>query len=100
MLRIVKMIFREQEINTFQLHFEKVGDQILQMDGCNGLSLLQDRRDKRIFFTYSKWDGPEALEAYRQSELFKQTWSKVKPLFAEKAEAWSVDQNWQKGTLT
>jgi len=32
------------------------------------------------------------LEAYRQSELFKNVWSKTKPLFNDKPQAWSVDK--------
>jgi hypothetical protein len=32
------------------------------------------------------------LETYRHSELFKEVWSKTKPLFNAKPEAWSVDK--------
>ena len=41
-------------------------------------------------FTISHWDSEAALELYRQSELFKFTWAKTKPLFEEKAQAWSL----------
>jgi heme-degrading monooxygenase HmoA len=41
-------------------------------------------------FTYSQWDSEESLNAYRQTELFVQTWKRTKTLFQEKAEAWSV----------
>jgi heme-degrading monooxygenase HmoA len=44
-----------------------------------------------MLFTLSIWDDETALEAYRQSELFQTTWAKTKVLFAEKAEAWSVE---------
>ena len=33
----------------------------------------------------------EDLEKYKNSSLFKAVWAKTKPLFIEKAEAWSVD---------
>jgi hypothetical protein len=99
MLRIVKMTFKEREITTFQLHFDKIADQIRRFKGCHGLALVQDKKDKRIFFTLSDWEGEKALNAYRHSDLFKQTWSKVKPLFAQRAEAWSVDKYWENGLL-
>jgi len=44
-----------------------------------------------ILFTYSKWNTPEDLENYRNSELFKETWSYVKQLFEARAEAWSTE---------
>jgi heme-degrading monooxygenase HmoA len=40
--------------------------------------------------TYSIWDSEEALNNYRDSELFGELWPKIKPWFAAKAEAWSV----------
>ena len=44
-----------------------------------------------ILFTYSSWNAAEDLENYRNSELFKETWSYVKSLFEAKAEAWSTE---------
>jgi heme-degrading monooxygenase HmoA len=43
-----------------------------------------------VLFTFSIWDSEAALENYRQSDLFRDTWAKTKALFAEKAEAWSM----------
>jgi quinol monooxygenase YgiN len=58
--------------------------------------LLQDENDKNIFFTYSIWENDEALQAYRNSELFETTWAKTKILFAGKPEAWSTRAQWTK----
>ena len=41
--------------------------------------------------TYSHWNGPEDLENYRTSETFGKIWPTIKPWFAEKPEAWSVE---------
>jgi autoinducer 2-degrading protein len=57
------------------------------------VTLLRDLNDERIMMTYSIWTGPERLEAYRQSELFQQTWAKTKVLFADKPQAWSLEKN-------
>jgi len=87
LIRIVKMTFHETEVETFRHIFEERKERIASFPGCTSLELLND---KNIFFTYSKWDDAEALEAYRQSELFQDTWSLVKKLFSDKPEAWSV----------
>jgi heme-degrading monooxygenase HmoA len=42
--------------------------------------------------TYSLWESTDALEAYRQSELFRTTWSATKLLFAERAVAFSMER--------
>jgi quinol monooxygenase YgiN len=48
--------------------------------------------NKNIFFTYRHWQAPENLEAYRNSPLFNEVWSQVKVWFADKPEAWSVQE--------
>jgi heme-degrading monooxygenase HmoA len=90
--RIVKMTFREEGVDVF-LHevFESSKSAIRAFPGCRHMELLRFTDDPRVLFTLSIWDDPEALEAYRRSELFQNTWAKTKALFAEKAEAWSVE---------
>ncbi|QAA81204.1 antibiotic biosynthesis monooxygenase [Aequorivita sp. H23M31] len=89
--RIVKMTFRKEETPTFLANFDKVKEKICNFDGCCFLELYRDKNDDTIFFTYSRWRDVEALENYRKSDLFRDVWSKTKPLFREGAEAWSVD---------
>ncbi len=54
------------------------------------MELLQYTEQSSVLFTFSIWDSQAALDTYRHSELFRDTWAKTKALFAEKAEAWSV----------
>lgn len=89
--RIVKMEFRPDEVASFLNNFEKVKQRIRSFPGCTFLELYQDKNNKTIFFTYSRWIKEEDLENYRKSPLFKEVWSKTKPLFQERAQAWSVD---------
>lgn len=89
--RIVKMVFEPQNILSFLNNFEEVKEKIRGFEGCEFLELYQDKNQENIFFTYSKWRGEENLENYRNSDLFKEVWSVTKPLFKEKAKAWSVD---------
>jgi heme-degrading monooxygenase HmoA len=91
LIRIVKMNFKENEIETFKKIFDERKLLIAGFPGCHKVELLQD---KNIFFTYSIWDNEASLEEYRDSDLFNSTWALVKPLFAEKAEAWSMDRLW------
>ena len=89
--RIVKMVFEPENIPTFLNTFETVKEQIRAFEGCEFLELYQDKKDATIFFTYSRWKNESDLELYRNSPLFVKVWGLTKPLFKEKAEAWSVD---------
>ena len=91
-VRIVKMGFKQEHINTFLNHFETNKKNIRAFKGCSFLELYRDTNDPTVFFTYSYWDSEAALEQYRQSVLFKTVWAGTKPLFNTKPEAWSVDK--------
>ncbi len=91
-VRIVKMSFEPEHIDTFLHNFNQKKDQIRQFNGCKFLELYRDKNNTNVFFTYSYWDSETDLEAYRHSDLFKDVWSKTKPLFNTKPEAWSVDK--------
>lgn len=91
-VRIVKMSFNEIDINTFLENFDANKHKIRAFKGCQFLELYRDKNDTNVFFTYSYWNSETDLETYRQSDLFKNVWSKTKPLFNTKPEAWSVDK--------
>lgn len=90
LVRVVKMHFSSNFIEEFKLLFNATKPKIAGFEGCNGVTLLQHETDQQLFFTISKWESAEHLERYRQSELFTNTWAKVKPNFLSKAEAWSL----------
>ena len=89
--RIVKMEFKEEKVLTFLYNFEKIKEKIRAFEGCTFLELYQDKNNKDIFFTYSRWENESDLENYRISDLFKSIWATTKPMFRSKAQAWSVD---------
>ncbi len=89
-IRIVKLHFEKENISSFERIFNETREVIRDFKGCRHLELYQDTEDPSIFFTYSKWDSEEDLEAYRKSDFFKGVWARTKMLFTEKAEAWSV----------
>ena len=88
--RIVKMTFKKEEITSFLNHFEGIKGKIRTFPGCTSLKLIRSVNEVGIFFTYSMWESTEALNNYRNSELFKTTWTYVKTLFSSRAEAWST----------
>jgi hypothetical protein len=91
-IRIVKMTFIPEKVEEFLGVFHASKQFIRNMPGCNHLELLNDIKTSNIFFTYSYWDSENDLNNYRDSELFKEVWSKTKVLFNDKPEAWSVEQ--------
>lgn len=93
LVRVVKMKFEAQYLSAFLAHFESIKWQVAQFEGCNGMQLLQDQNDPCLIFTYSIWQSEQDLNNYRHSELFASIWPKIKPWFAQKAEAWSLNQN-------
>ena len=88
--RIVKLTFKENEIEAFERIFEESKNKIKARKGCHHVELLQSADSPNIFFTFSVWENEKALDDYRHSELFVTTWAKTKVLFSEKAAAWTV----------
>lgn len=91
-VRIVQMTFEPSSVGDFLALFEERKQLIRHFEGCKHLELWQDAHASNIFFTYSMWDSEEQLNHYRFSELFKDTWARTKALFADKPQAWSVNQ--------
>ena len=90
LIRVVRMTFRLEEAPAFLENFEAHKSLIRNFPGCQHLELWQDQDEKNIFVTYSHWESEEALNQYRDSELFKSVWSFTKTLFSEKPQAWST----------
>ena len=89
LIRIVRMTFRPDAVDTFLAHFDRAAPQIRGFDGCQHLALWQDADAPTCFTTHSHWTSVDALDAYRHSDLFHTTWAEVKPLFANAPEAHS-----------
>ena len=92
LIRIVRLSFREDKVGDFLANFETIKQQIRNSPGNRLLELYRDVDHPSVFFTYSYWDGPESLEAYRKSALFNEVWTYTKSLFAEKPMAWSTER--------
>ncbi|WP_028667914.1 putative quinol monooxygenase [Runella zeae] len=89
LIRIVRMTFVPEKVGEFLAIFEQSKRQIRAMKGCHHLELWQDYTLPNVFVTHSHWEDDNALNDYRNSELFRNTWSKTKVLFADKPVAFS-----------
>lgn len=92
LVRIVKMSFDNTRIDDFLSNFHQHKNDIRNFEGCRFLELYQDKNTPHVFFTYSYWDSDEALEAYRNSTLFKNVWATTKQWFSDKPLAWSINK--------
>lgn len=90
-IRIVKLTILPDKATEFLTLFNESKSIILNSEGCTYVEVLRDTQQPHFFFTYSCWDSEEHLNLYRNSELFKNIWSRTKMLFADKAEAWSLE---------
>ena len=87
--------FQPDKVDEFLEIFNQNKQVLAKSDGCIRLEIFKSTNDTDTYVTISNWQSEEHLEMYRQSELFKDIWSKVKPLFNNKAEAWTLNTvNW------
>ena len=96
-VRIVTMTFLEKELSSFERLFKERSGAIRDSPGCLELHLLRDVENPTVMTTFSVWTSKEALDAYRSTELFKETWSVARKKFAAPPVATSyrlVDSLW------
>lgn len=91
-IRIVRMHFTEAGVEEFLSIFEKNKTAIRNFPGCTHLQLLKDADEADTFVTLSHWTDRQSLEAYRKSELFGSVWGRVKTLFSERTQAFSLEK--------
>lgn len=90
--RLVKMTFVPEQVGDFIEMFNQKKQLIRNFNGCSHLQLLMDQNEKNVIYTYSIWQSESALNAYRSSPLFAETWKQTKTYFLAKAEAMSLDE--------
>jgi quinol monooxygenase YgiN len=76
------MTFHPDRLDAFAEVFREARPRIAAVPGCLSVALWRDARYPNILTTVSHWESADALEAYRQSDLFRTTWARTTPLFA------------------
>ncbi|MEF8815278.1 MAG: antibiotic biosynthesis monooxygenase [Salinibacter sp.] len=89
LVRIVRMTFAPNTVDQFLDQFDEAAPLIRSFSGCRHLELWRDLDASAVCTTYSHWKHPEALATYKDSDLFRHTWSAVTPLFADRPRAQS-----------
>jgi quinol monooxygenase YgiN len=89
--RVVKLSIQPHMVESFMKIFHENKMTILNAQGLNNLDLFADQNDGTIMFTISHWENEECIQMYRDSEYFRNLWSQLKPLFNNKAEAWTLN---------
>lgn len=90
LIRIVRMTFLPEQVESFLRLFHESENKIRQMPGCQLLELWQDADQPHTYCTHSHWESADALNTYRRSELFGEVWPATKRLFATPPLAFSV----------
>ena len=88
--RVVRMEFQEEKIEEFQSFFHTRKSGIADFQGCIDVKLMKDASEKNVFYTLSEWRSEKDLEAYRNSDFFRETWKETKRLFSGKPLAYSL----------
>lgn len=83
------MTFRKGTEDKFLKIFRDNKLAIENFTGCSHLDLLRDVRNPNTFTTYSHWESEDALNEYRNSDLFSIVWSQTKLLFDDQPQAHS-----------
>ena len=89
-LRIVKMNVNSSHVDDFASVFQSVKPRILTQEGCLSVRLFHDAESPNVIFTVSRWTSVEALDAYRSTSFFQDTWMKVKVFFDGPTQVWSL----------
>ena len=89
--RLVKLSLQADKAGDFEALFYQTQSLIEDFEGCHKTNLFKISGNACQYFTISYWNTEQDLENYRASALFKDVWSQVKPLFSEKAEAWTLN---------
>ena len=84
------MDIKPGHVQDFISIFQGVKGKIISQSGCISLQLFHDVKSPNFIFTVSRWSSQEALEDYRSSPFFQETWTKVKLYFDGPTKVWSL----------
>jgi len=87
------MEFKPEKVNEFLEFFQSKKHHIQAFDGCLHLELCRDNLYENVYYTLSHWTEEKALEAYRHSDFFEETWKYTKRLFGGRPLAYSLLRN-------
>lgn len=84
------MEFDPSKTVDFEEIFQSSKPKIEKVTGCHEVELYRDSQKENVYYTHSLWEDEVALNNYRNSEFFADTWSRTKKLFSGKPMAFSL----------
>ncbi len=89
-VRIVRMVFPPDLREPIAQKLLAQAPKVRAFAGCEGLALHLDSERSGVFYSISRWASLEALETYRNSELFRTFWAELRPHFIEPPQAFTL----------
>lgn len=90
-IRLVELSIQKDKLPIAKKLLDDVAPKVRNSPGCTHLRILMDLHKTAHITTYSHWNSEADLNAYRKSDVFKNFWAQIKPLFAVSAKAWSSE---------
>ncbi len=91
-IRVVQMHFQREVVAQIEARLLAQAPKVRDFPGCLYLALHRDAESPETFYSISHWESLEALEAYRQSSLFRDFWAELKVYFAHPARAFTLKE--------
>lgn len=88
-VRLVALKIQLDKVEEFKQFFGTIYDGIRAAQGCLSLRVVADLEGLGEFFTVSEWESAAALEAYKNTAFFRETWPRVKTFLRDKPWAQS-----------
>ncbi len=89
-IRIVQMHFGSDRWEGIRERLLAQVPRVRAFSGCLYLALHQDADTPCTVYSISYWESRQALEAYRQSALFREFWAELKAHFVRPPQAFTL----------
>lgn len=78
----VQIDVKPEQHDAFVSYLQDEAATVRKLDGCERYDLYEDVTVDNRFLLYEEWASPEAFEAYRTSDLLKQSFAVLGPMMS------------------
>ena len=83
----VKLDIKAEEIKTLLAYMKTEVQKVNAIDGCEIYAFHQNTNGSNKFLLYEEWRDMDSFDAYKNSDVFKQTMATLSPLMASKPDS-------------
>ncbi|MDQ3032033.1 MAG: antibiotic biosynthesis monooxygenase [Myxococcota bacterium] len=80
-IRVVVQV-RPEHVDAFAAHMRAESLQVRALEGCQRYELFRDPEAPGRFLLYEEWASREAFDAYRASDLLRESFAVLGPMMA------------------